>query len=109
MSLSVNIGDVVTSGVVVSGHGEDLATTHAAAADRIDAALTGWNGASALAMSALSEQWLTTTGALLTRLSDHAQGLHASAVAFTEMEQRNSEALAAPARAANAVTGQTGR
>ncbi|BBZ75759.1 hypothetical protein MANY_10960 [Mycolicibacterium anyangense] len=108
MSLSVNISDVVVSGVAVSGHGEELAMAHAAAANRIDAALTGWNGASALAMSAVCEQWLGATGALLTKLSDHAQGLHASAEAFAEMEQRNSEALTAPARAADAITGQAG-
>ncbi|WP_194163432.1 WXG100 family type VII secretion target [Mycolicibacterium sp. P1-5] len=108
MSLQVNIGDVVASAAAVIGHGEDVATTHAAVASRIDAALTGWRGASALAMSALSEQWLTTTTALCTRLSAHAQGLHASAEGFAEMEQRHSEALAAPAEAANAVTRQAG-
>lgn len=108
MSLSVNIEDLAASGVTVSGHGEDVAVKHATAAGRIDAALSGWHGASALAMSALSEQWLTTTSALLTRLSDHAQGLHASAEGFAEMERRHSEALAAPARAADALTGQSG-
>ncbi|TGD87355.1 hypothetical protein BayCH28_13305 [Mycolicibacterium sp. CH28] len=107
MSLRINIEDLVSSGVAVSGHGEDVAMKHAAAAGRIEAAQTGWQGASAVAMSALSEQWVATTSALLTRLSDHAQGLHASAQGFAEMEQRSSQALEAPARAANAIAGQT--
>ncbi|MCV7179928.1 WXG100 family type VII secretion target [Mycolicibacterium sphagni] len=108
MSLQVNIADVAASAAAVVGHGEDVATKHAAAAGRIDSALIGWHGASAQAMSALSEQWLTTTAALVNRLSDHAQGLHASAEGFAEMEQRHSDALAAPAQAANALTGQAG-
>ncbi|TGD90458.1 hypothetical protein BayCH28_00890 [Mycolicibacterium sp. CH28] len=108
MSLQVKIGEVVASATAVIGHGEDVATTHAAAASRIDAALTGWHGDSSLAMSALSEQWVRTTAALLSRLSDHAQGLHASAEGFAEMERRHSEALAAPAQAADALTGQSG-
>ncbi len=107
MSLRVNVEDLASSGVAVSGHGEDVAVKHAAAAGRIDASQTGWQGASAVAMSALSEQWVVTTSALLTRLSDHAQGLHASAQGFAEMEQRSSQALEAPARAANAIAGQT--
>lgn len=109
VSLRVKVEDLAASGAAVSGHGEDVAVKHAAAAGRIDAALAGWNGASALAMSALSEQWLTTTSALLTRLSDHAQGLHASAEGFAEMERRHSEALAAPGQAADAITGRSGR
>lgn len=109
MSLRANIEDLAASGIALSGHGEDVAVKHAAAAGRIDAALAGWNGASALAMSALSEQWLTTTSALLTRLSDHAQGLHASAEGFAEMEQRNSESLTAPGQAADTSTGPTAR
>ncbi|WP_264001697.1 WXG100 family type VII secretion target, partial [Mycolicibacterium gadium] len=108
MSLQVNIGEVAASAAAVVGHGEDVATKHAAAAARIDAALTGWHGASAVAMSALSDQWLSTTAALCDRLSDHAQGLHASAEGFVEMEQRHSETLAAPGEAANARTRQAG-
>lgn len=93
MSLRVNIEQLAASGVAVAGHGEDVATKHAAAAGRIDAAQAGWQGASAAAMALLSDEWVATTSALVTRLSDHAQGLHASAQGFTEMEQRNAQAL----------------
>lgn len=108
MSLRVNVDDVAASGVAVTGHGEDVAMKHAAAASRIDAAQAGWRGTSALAMTALCEQWVATTGALLTRLSDHAQALHTTAHGFAAMEQRHSQALDAPARAAAAVVGQSG-
>lgn len=93
MSLRVNIEQLAASGTAVNNHGEDVATKHAAAASRIDAAQAGWQGASAAAMALLSDQWVATTSALVTRLSDHAQGLHASAQGFTEMEQRNAQAL----------------
>lgn len=107
MSLRVNAEDVAASGVAVTGHGEDVAMKHAAAASRIDAAQAGWQGTSALAMTTLSELWVATTGALLTRLSDHAQALHTTARGFAAMEQRHSQALEAPARAANSIASQS--
>ncbi|BBX06607.1 WXG100 family type VII secretion target [Mycolicibacterium aichiense] len=107
MSLRVNIESLATSGTQIAGHGEDVAAKHAAAASRIDSARAGWQGASALAMSALSEQWLASTSALLTRLSDHAQALHTSALGFGEMEQRHSQKLEQPAQAANVIASQT--
>ncbi|OYN76156.1 WXG100 family type VII secretion target [Mycolicibacterium sphagni] len=107
MSLRVNIEHLAASGIAVTGHVENVAAKHAAAAGRIDAAQAGWQGASAAAMALLSEQWVATTSALVTRLSDHAQGLHASALGFTEMEHQNSQALEQPAQAANAIASQT--
>lgn len=107
MSLRVNIDDLGASGVAVTGHGEDVATIHAAATSRIEAAQSGWQGASALAMTALSAQWVATTTALVSRLSDHAQGLLASAQGFAEMEQRHSHQLQQPAQAADAIAGES--
>lgn len=107
MSLRVNIESLAVSGTAVVGHGEDVAMKHAAAASRIDAAQAGWQGASALAMTALSQQWMASTSSVLTRLSDHAQGLQASAVGFAEMEQRHSQLLEQPAQAANAIASHT--
>ncbi|WP_445169308.1 WXG100 family type VII secretion target [Mycolicibacterium sp. Dal123E01] len=107
MSLRVNVEHLAASGVAVTGHGEDVATEHAAAATRIDAAQGGWQGTSALAMTVLSEQWVATTSTLVGRLSDHAQGLHTSAQGFAEMEQHNSQELQVPAREANAIASQT--
>ncbi len=107
MSLRVNVEDLAAAGVAVSGHGEHMAIEHAAAASRIDAAQVGWQGLSAAAMTVLSERWLATTNAQLERLRDHAQGLHASAQGFAEMEQRNSHELEEPARAANTIAAHT--
>lgn len=91
MVLRANIEDLVTSGVAVTGHGEDVAVEHAAADGRIETAQRGWQGLSALAMSARAEVWQATTSVLLTRMSDHAQGLHATALEFFEMESANAE------------------
>ncbi|MCX2929872.1 WXG100 family type VII secretion target [Mycobacterium sp. CVI_P3] len=107
MSLRVNVEDLVAAGSSVAGHGEDVAMKHAAADGRVAAAQVGWQGASARALAGLSERWTATTGALLSRLGDHALGLHASAQGFAEMEQRNSQALQEPAQAANAIASQT--
>lgn len=107
MSLRVDIESLAASGTAVAGHGEDVAMKHAAAANRIDAAQAGWQGASALAMTALSQQWLASTSAVLTRLSDHAQGLHASAQGFADMEQCHSQMLEQPAQAANVIASHT--
>ncbi|MBI3215044.1 MAG: WXG100 family type VII secretion target [Mycobacterium sp.] len=93
MALRVNIDDLSASGVAVTNHGEDLANTHAGADGRIEAAHAGWQGESATAMAARSAAWLETTKTLLTRMADHAQGLHTGAHAFAEMEAKNSEQM----------------
>jgi WXG100 family type VII secretion target len=103
MLLRVDIEQLISAGTAVVGHGEDVAMKHAAADAQIDAAQAGWQGASAIAMAARSEQWLATTSALLARLCDHAQGLHASAHGFAEMEQQNSQGLRTPAQLANLI------
>jgi uncharacterized protein YukE len=93
VALRVNIEDLVASGVAVTNHGEEVAARHAAADSRVEAAQFGWQGLSSAALSACAESWRTTTSTLLTRMSDHAQGLHGSAHAFAEMEYTNSQAL----------------
>lgn len=103
MALDVNIEDLVASGVAVTGHGEDMAAKHCAADSRIDGAQGGWQGRSAAAMTTRMAAWSATTTTLLTRLSDHAQGLHTSARCFCEMEQRHADALTEPGAAADAI------
>ncbi|MCI4675630.1 WXG100 family type VII secretion target [Candidatus Mycolicibacterium alkanivorans] len=109
MALRANPQDLLAAGVVVTGHGEDVAAKHAAADNRVEAAQSGWQGQSAVAMVAKSQAWAATTTALLTRLSDHAQGLHTTAQCFHEMETANARALGAVGQAADAVAGQTAR
>jgi uncharacterized protein YukE len=91
MALRVNVEDLLAGGVSITGHGEDVATKHSAADGRIDAAQAGWQGQSGAAMTACSQKWVATTGALLGRLSDHAQGLHTSAYCCFEMDQKNGQ------------------
>lgn len=107
VTLKVNVEDLFSSGLSVTNHGEDVAAKHAAADSRVEAASSGWQGQSAAAMAAKSATWMETTSALLTRMSDHAQGLHTSAHGFNEMELRNSQALEAPGQAADAVAATT--
>jgi uncharacterized protein YukE len=95
VTLRVNIEDLVVSGVAVTNHGEEVAARHAAADSKVEAAQFGWQGLSSAALSSCAQSWRTTTIALLTRMSDHAQGLNDSAHAFTGMDSTNSQALAA--------------
>ena len=103
MVLKVNVEDLVTSGVMVTGHGEDVAVKHCTADTRIESAQAGWQGRSAASMTLRLSAWSTTTTALLTQLSDHAQGLHTCAQEFCAMEERHTEALKEPGRQAHSV------
>lgn len=100
MSLEVHVGDcgdlgdLVASGLAVTAAGEDLAARHLCADGVIDASAAGWRGQSAVALGVLADQWAAGTQALLARLGEHAVGLHSSAVAFAEHEQRAAAALA---------------
>jgi uncharacterized protein YukE len=107
MVLGVNIEDLTAVGIAVTNHGEDLAAKHAAADSSIEAAQTGWQGASASALATKSAACLQTTSTLLIRMSDHAQGLHTSAHGFSEHEAQSSQALDAVAQSADAIAGQT--
>lgn len=103
MTLKVNVEDLVASGVTVTGHGEDVAMTHCTADTRIESAQGGWQGQSAASMTLRLAAWSTTTTALLTRLSDHAQSLHTCAQEFCAMEERHAEALKEPGRQADSI------
>ncbi len=92
-TLRANVADLAASGTAVTGHGETLATAHAATDGRIASAAAGWQGASAAALAAKAAAWTTTSSAMLTRLSDHAQGLHTGAAGYAEGEQRNSTVM----------------
>lgn len=93
MSLRVSIEDVVASAAAVGALGEQMASAHNAADGRIDAALAGWQGRSAAALTAKAEQWAQDSRALLARLSEHAQALHTSAAELWAHERRGAHAL----------------
>jgi len=92
-TLRANVEDLAASGVAVTNHGETMATAHAAADSRIAGAQVGWQGASAAALAAKSVAWTTTTGTLLTNMSDHAQGLHTGAQGYAQGEERSSQVM----------------
>jgi uncharacterized protein YukE len=101
--LKVNIEDLVASGVTVTGHGEDVAMKHCTADTRVETAQAGWQGQSAASMTLRLAAWSATTTALLTQLSDHAQGLHTCAQEFCAMEERHAEALKEPGQQADSI------
>ncbi|MGB3485287.1 MAG: WXG100 family type VII secretion target [Mycobacterium sp.] len=103
MALKVSIEDLVASGVAVTGHGENVAAKHCTADSRIESAQGGWQGQSAASMALRMAAWSITTTTLLTRLSDHAQGLHTCAQEFCSMEERHAEALKVPGQQADAI------
>jgi uncharacterized protein YukE len=93
MSLRLSIEDLVASGVAVTGYGEDLALRHVTADGRIDAAHSGWQGQSAVALAAKADMWRQDSRVLMDRLSAHAEVLHDSANRFWGNEQRSIAAL----------------
>lgn len=106
MALKLNIEDLVASGVTVTGHGEDVAVKHCTADTRMETAHGGWQGRSAASLTLRMAAWSTTTTALLTQLSDHAQGLHTCAQEFCAMEERHAQALEEPGRQADSIATQ---
>lgn len=93
MSFRVNIEDLAASGAAVTGHADDLAAALSAAADCIIAALPGWQGQSASALTSAAAGWSRASQELLARLSEHAEALHLSAAEFWAYEQRGAQTL----------------
>ena len=89
------IEHLTQSGLVVTKHGEELATSHTAADARVESAAGGWQGLSSAAMATRSEAWVTSTNALLARLGAHAEVLHRCAQTFSEMEHGHTAAIEA--------------
>lgn len=90
MDLRADLTDMVESALHVSNHGENLALNHQMTDGQIASAQGGWAGSSAMAMAEKTGRWTQTSAAILARISEHSQGLHATAQAFTSMEDENS-------------------
>ncbi|KAA1251078.1 hypothetical protein F0Q45_06230 [Mycobacterium simiae] len=91
----------------VTGHGEDLAAGHLSSDYRMQAAQFGWQGASARALNAKVDDWLEASRALLTRIGDHARGLHEAAVGHAEAEAQRAQALAQVGLSADGIAGSS--
>ncbi|MGH3558437.1 MAG: WXG100 family type VII secretion target [Mycobacterium sp.] len=93
MSLRVNLEHLATSAAQVTGHGEDLATQHLSADNRIAAAHAGWTGRSAEALTNRASLWAVKSTALVTRIGEHATDMHTTGLAFATMEAVNAQKL----------------
>ncbi len=93
---TVDLEDLLTSAATAAGHGEDLAQRHLAADNRITAAQAGWTGNSATALANRASLWAANSTALVSRIGDHATGMHTCAQTFGEMERYHAELLADP-------------
>jgi WXG100 family type VII secretion target len=93
MALRVNLEHLATSAVQVTGHGEDLATTHLSVDNRIAAAQGGWTGRSAAALARRTPQWSGNSTALVRQLGDHAQHLSTCGQAYAEMEAHDAQQI----------------
>ncbi len=60
----------------------------------VDAALFGWVGRSADAMSARADTWSAATTVLCTGVSDHGEALRLSGMTFAEIERHHAQAAA---------------
>lgn len=95
-SFTVDFEDLVTSAIAVASHGENLARRHLAADNQISTAQAGWTGRSAAALADRASLWATNSTALVTRIGDHANDMHACARTFAATEKYRAELLADP-------------
>jgi uncharacterized protein YukE len=91
----VDIEALAASAAHVAGQGDDLASAHVAADNRIASAQSGWVGSSAGALQARMAAWLETSRRLLGSVGDHALDLGNDGLSFAELERDNVERLRA--------------
>ncbi len=93
MSFRVIIEDLVASALAVTGHGEDLASAHSAADGRLEDAQSGWQGRSAVALTALAARWAAESLSWAAQMGGHADRLQDCARQFWAQDQGGSDAL----------------
>jgi WXG100 family type VII secretion target len=93
MTLRVNLEHLATSAAQVSGDGEDLATSHLSADNRIADAQGGWTGRSAEALARRAPRWTVNSTALVTQMGNHAQHLSNCGQAYATMETQHAQQL----------------
>jgi uncharacterized protein YukE len=91
-------------GTQLANHGETLLAVQQACHGVAEDAQSGWVGSSAGALLGLLDRWETSSTTHIGRFGEHSCGMHFAAVEFTEMEQRNAEALA---KAGTTADGET--
>jgi WXG100 family type VII secretion target len=98
MDLRVNLEHLAASAAQVTGHGEDLATSHLSVDNRIAAAQGGWAGRSAEALARRAPRWTVNSTALVTQMGNHAQHLSTCGQAYATMETHDTQQLDAQLR-----------
>jgi uncharacterized protein YukE len=99
MALRVNLENLATSAAQITDHGEDLASSHLSADNRIAAAQAGWTGRSAEALAQRAPRWAANSTALVTRMGDHADHFYTCGRAYSAMEDRHAQQLNSEVRA----------
>lgn len=91
--LHVNPIDLHMSADHMSVHHTDLRTAHAAAASDIEAAQSGWVGASAAALQTKLAEWQGTTEQLCERIADHEQSFRAAGNAYQSADGDSAKSI----------------
>lgn len=88
------IPDVLSHlGTELANHGQALLDVQRSCHRDVDSAQQGWVGASAKALSELSDRWAAASAGHLARLSAHADCMRFAAAGFSEMERSNAASL----------------
>jgi WXG100 family type VII secretion target len=98
MALRVNLEHLAVSAAQITDHGEDLASSHLSADNRIADAQAGWTGRSAEALAERVPRWTANSTKLVTRMGEHASDFYSVGQAFSAMEETNAEKLKTVAR-----------
>ena len=85
---------LIAAGAQTEARSQDLFDSCQRTEAIVDAALFGWVGRSADAMSAMAARWSVAVTALCTGISDHVEALRLSGMAFAEIERHNAHAAA---------------
>jgi len=101
VSEPVNIAPelLIAAGAQTEAHSQDLFDSYHRTDAVVDAALFGWVGRSADAMSGRAAAWSATTTALCTGVYEHGEALRLSGMNFAEIERHNAQAAAQVPRA----------
>ena len=94
--LSCDIDQLVAAAIRISDHGEDLAAEHLRADNQLESAASGWTGRSAAALNNRADLWRRQSRELVSRVGEHATGLHSTAISFAAMVTEHAAALRLP-------------
>jgi uncharacterized protein YukE len=88
-AFQVDVAALACSAAHVGGQGDDVAIAHLSSHNRMEAAQSGWVGASAEALTAKMARWSATSRTLLTHVGDHSLRLSNDTIGFAALERVN--------------------